>query len=99
MNVGTMHQAKANLNIADMRKKLIFRSWHRGTREIDLILGRFADAHVPDFDEALLHQYDALLQNPDPDLYDWIIGRADVPAGEDSEALRLLIAFTSGTAA
>lgn len=91
-----MHQVWANLNIEEWRKKLIFRSWHRGTREIDLILGRFADAHVPDFDEDQLRQYDALLQNPDPDLYDWIIGRADVPPEEDSDVLRLLIGFTSG---
>lgn len=63
-----------------LRKKLIFRSWHRGTREMDLIMGRFADAHVNDFDEAELRQYEELLQLSDPDIYNWLTGREDVPA-------------------
>ncbi len=57
------------------RKRLIFRSWHRGTREMDLILGRFADAHVPGFSDDELDQFEALLGESDPDLYDWITGQ------------------------
>jgi len=76
------------------RKKLIFRSWHRGTREIDLLLGRFADTHLSDFDEAQLTQYDRMLNNSDPDLYNWITGAEPVPPAEDCKALQLLVAFT-----
>ena len=46
-------------------------SWHRGTRESDLILGRFAEAHLAGFDAAQLDRYEALLECADADLFDW----------------------------
>ena len=75
------------------RDKLIFRSWHRGTREMDMLLGRFADQHIPDYDEGKLQLYEALLRNNDPDLYDWITRKTDPPANEHSDVLEDLIAF------
>src|SRR5579863_10355485 len=75
------------------RKRLLFRSWHRGTREADLLLGSFADAHLAGFDDAGLDHYEALLECNDADLFDWITGRA-APAPEyDTEVTRLLLAF------
>ena len=62
------------------RKRLIFRSWHRGTREMDLLLGSFADKYVPDFDENELELYDELLNHSDPDLYNWITKKETAPA-------------------
>ena len=56
----------------DRRKRLLFRCWHRGTREMDLILGRFADAEISnlsDGDMAELEQLEQLIEVPDPDLY------------------------------
>jgi antitoxin CptB len=53
----------------DRRKRLLFRCWHRGTREMDLILGRFADATVADLTDAELGQLEQLIEVPDPDLY------------------------------
>jgi antitoxin CptB len=76
------------------RKRLIFRSWHRGTRESDLILGSFAEAHLPAFDEAQLDRYEALLDCPDADLFDWITGRAIPPPAHDHEVTQLLLAFS-----
>lgn len=61
-------------------KKLRFRAWRRGFREADLILGPFADKHVPTFSEAELDWFEALLEVPDQDLYAWIVGRAEPPA-------------------
>ncbi|HSV04309.1 MAG TPA: succinate dehydrogenase assembly factor 2 [Phenylobacterium sp.] len=61
-------------------KKLRFRAWRRGFREADLILGPFADRHVPNFSEAELGWFERLLEVPDPDLYAWIVGRAEPPA-------------------
>lgn len=68
--------------IKNKRKQLIFRSWHRGTREMDLIMGSFADKHVPDFTEEELQIYEDVLQIPDPDLYDWVTGRKTPPANQ-----------------
>lgn len=80
-------------NISIKRKKLLFRSWHRGTREIDLLLGRFADRHVPDFDGEHLALYDRFLNNSDPDIYNWITGQEPVPPAEDNAVVRMLVAF------
>lgn len=75
------------------RKRLLFRSWHRGTREADLILGSFAEAYLAGFDAARLDQYEALLECPDAELFDWIAGRLAPPPEHDTEVTRLLLAF------
>jgi antitoxin CptB len=75
------------------RKRLLFRSWHRGTRESDLILGRFADAHLAGFDRAQLDRYEALLECADADLFDWVSGQATPPVAHDDDVMRLLLAF------
>ena len=53
----------------DRRKRLLFRCWHRGTREMDLILGRFADTEIADLTDDELSQLEHLIEVPDPDLY------------------------------
>ena len=53
----------------DRRKRLLFRCWHRGTREMDLILGRFADAEIAMLTHAELSDLENLIEVPDPDLY------------------------------
>lgn len=73
--------------IEKRRKALIFRSWHRGTREMDLIMGSFADAHVPVFSDGDLDMYEALLLESDPDLYNWYAGKEDPPANVRSDVL------------
>ena len=60
----------------DRRKRLLFRCWHRGTREMDLILGRFADAEIADLTDAELAQLEHLIEVPDPDLYAALSGDA-----------------------
>ena len=75
------------------RKRLLFRAWHRGTREADLILGSFAEAHLAGFDDARLRHFQALLEVPDAELFDWINGRATPPSEHDTEVTRLLLAF------
>jgi antitoxin CptB len=77
------------------RKRLSFRSWHRGTRESDLILGRFADAYLTGFDEAQLDRYEALLDCPDADIFDWVTGRACPPLEHDHDVTRLLLAYAN----
>jgi antitoxin CptB len=75
------------------RKRLLFRSWHRGTREADLLLGSFAEANLAAFDSRQLDDFAALLDVPDADLFDWITGRATPPPEHDTEVTRLLLAF------
>jgi antitoxin CptB len=75
------------------RKRLLFRSWHRGTRETDLLLGSFAERHLAALSEAQLERYEALLQENDAALFDWITGRAAPPPEKESDVLRLLQEF------
>jgi antitoxin CptB len=77
------------------RKRLLFRSWHRGTRESDLILGRFADANLAAFDAAQLALYEALLDCADADIFDWVAGRATPPPAHDHDVTRLLLAYSN----
>jgi antitoxin CptB len=58
----------------DRRKRLLFRCWHRGTREMDLILGRFADAEIVGLTDGELGQLEHLIEVPDPDLYAALTG-------------------------
>lgn len=62
------------------RKRLLFRCWHRGTREMDLIVGRFADAHLAGLSDAELTELEKLIELPDPDLYAALIGAGSIPA-------------------
>lgn len=75
------------------RKRLRFRSWHRGTREMDLLLGSFAEACVENFSELQLERYEALLEISDPDLFAWISGREAVPAAHDNDVMKLMRNF------
>lgn len=61
-------------------KRMGMRSWRRGTKEMDLILGPWADAHLAGLDEAGLTLYDALLAENDQDLLPWVLGQAEPPA-------------------
>ena len=58
----------------DRRKRLLFRCWHRGTREMDLILGRFADAEIAGLTDDEMAQLERLIEVPDPDLYAALTG-------------------------
>ena len=57
------------------RRRLRMRAWRRGTREMDLILGPFADAMLPGMDAASCAEFEALLDENDQDLYAWVSGR------------------------
>jgi antitoxin CptB len=80
------------------RRRLAFRAWHRGTREMDLILGRFADAELAKLDDLSLDAFEALLQVADPDLYGWITCTVEAPPLYDTPLLRRLRQFHLGTA-
>jgi antitoxin CptB len=80
------------------RRRLHFRAWHRGLREVDLLLGRFADAHVGAFSEEELAAFEELLMLPDPDLLGWIVDPTAMPPSRYRPMLTRIAAFhlTSG---
>lgn len=66
------------------KRRARYRAWHRGMREMDLILGAYADAHVDKMDEMTLDRFEALLDEMDADLLGWISGQLPIPDSADS---------------
>ena len=75
------------------RRRLLFRSWHRGMREMDLIMGRFADAHVGEFSDAELAAFESLLEVPDQELFAWLTGALAAPSDRAGTMLERLREF------
>lgn len=62
------------------RKRLLYRATHRGFKEVDLVVGGFATAHIATMTEAELDEFEALLSLPDHDLYAFVKGGREPPA-------------------
>lgn len=77
-------------------KRLRYRSTYTGTKETDVLLGQFAARHLAALSPEMLDQYEALIDNSDPDLFMWISGRKPVPAEWDTEVMALLQKFRTG---
>ncbi len=75
------------------RRKLLFRSWHRGIREMDLVLGRFADAHIAGLSEAELDEYERWLEIPDQEMFDYVKGAQAAPPALDTSLFKRLCDF------
>lgn len=75
------------------RRRLIYRSLYTGMKETDVLLGPFAQQHLPGFSSRQLDQYEHLLTAPDPDILDWVSGRQDVPAVHNHGVMTLLKNF------
>ena len=80
------------------RRKLLFRAWRRGVRETDLLIGRFADAHIDALDGGELDDFEKLIEAPNADLYAWVVGAENVPAGYDTTVLAKLRVFHNAIA-
>ena len=74
----------------DRLKRLRFRAWHRGTREADLLIGGFFDAHGAGWSEAEMNWFEALLEEQDVDIMAWAIGAAPPPAAWEGEMMNRL---------
>jgi antitoxin CptB len=81
------------------RRRILFRAWHRGMREMDLIMGRFADAMIHELTDADLDEFEDLMQAPDPEVYRWIAGDAPPPPAYDRPLFRKLCVFHRGEGA
>ena len=85
-----------NATDSDRIKKLKFRAWRRGFREADLILGPFADETLSSLDAADLDRFEVLMDQPDQDLYAWIIERDPTPPEFDTPLMSRIKAFRFG---
>ncbi len=82
-----------NESLEIRRKRLKFRSWRRGTKEMDLLVGSFADRYLASMTAAELDLFEPLLDLPEPVLYAWVIGRTAPDSDYDHHVMKLLIDF------
>jgi len=92
---------RSSAGLDERRRRLLFRAWRRGTHELDLLIGPFADARLETLSEPELDELERLMEVPDQELYGWITGSIAVPRQGDTEIFRALCAFhaTKPTAA
>ena len=75
------------------RRRLRFRAWHRGTREMDLLMGRFADGALEALPEDEIVDLELLMEAPDRDVFSWLTGETPTPGNYDTPVFRRLRAF------
>lgn len=80
------------------RRKVLFRAWHRGMREVDLILGAFADKEIATLPTEDLDLFEALMDEPDADILKWVTGEVPVPARHDNRVFALILSHRPGAA-
>ncbi len=90
---------RSSEGLSERRRRLLFRSWRRGTRELDLITGRFADEMIDKLSEDELADFERLCERADLDLYAWLTGSAQVPPEWDTPLFRRIKAFNHAKAA
>lgn len=78
---------------AHRRKRLLFQSTHRGTKEADLIIGGFAHVQMASMSSETFEKFEALLQESDPDIMAWIAGQEPPPERHDNDVLKSIIEF------
>ena len=89
-----MQRSSSDLDVR--RRKALYHSWHRGIREMDLVLGRFADSEIATLTDAELTDYELLMEVPDRDLFRWMTGEEAVPENYDTGVFRRVRTFHNG---
>ncbi len=83
-------QIDKNESIDIRKKRLKFRSWHRGIKEADILLGSFADQFLHDMTDEQLDKYETLLREADSDLVAWITNDRPAPEHYDHDVMTML---------
>ncbi len=75
---------RSSAGLDDRRRKALYRAWHRGMRETDLILGSFADIEISGLNEHELDEFEKLLDQTDADILKWVTGESPIPSAHDT---------------
>lgn len=87
---------RTSADLDERRRRILYRCWHRGIREMDLILGQFAEKEIAAFDEAELDALEQVMREEDQDLISWINGSRAVPEEVDTPMFRRIAATRPG---
>lgn len=88
-----MFVMRSSDGLDEPRKRALWRAWRRGTREMDIVFGLFANAEIGTLDDAEFAQFELLLAEQDTDLQKWFMGQVAVPAEFDTPLFRRIVAF------
>ena len=89
----------AVIGLEGTRGRIRIRAWRRGLRELDLVFGPYADAHVATMDAAALAEIERLMEAPDTLMLAWMMGFEPTPAEFDTPMLSAIRAFRVSTSA
>ena len=90
-----MATTRSSAELDPRRRKILFRCWHRGTKEMDLVFGRFADSEIDCLDDSDLDAFEVLMDFPDRDLFSWISGEVIPPVDVQTKIYSKIVAFTN----
>lgn len=82
-------------DLSPRRRRILYHAWHRGTRELDLLLGRFADSAIGDLTETELDEFEALMEEEDRSLFGWILGKMPIPEAYAAGLLPRIMAYAA----
>jgi len=84
---------RSSADLDPRRRRLLVRAWRRGIREMDLMLGGFADAELAGLSDGELDQLETLMIQQDADILNWITGEKPTPAAFDTALFRRIAAY------
>lgn len=84
---------RSSADLDTRRRKILFRSWHRGMRETDLILGTFADDEIGRLSDRELDVYERFMDEADADILKWVTGETAVPSRHDTEIFARILSY------
>ncbi len=84
---------RSSSDLDKRRRKILFRCWHRGIREMDIVMGQFADRNIDKLTEDELDTLEQILEVDDRDLIRWITAEIDTPADFDTPLFRAICAY------
>lgn len=70
---------RSSADLTPRRRRILYRCWHRGIREMDLVFGQFAEGELADLSEVELEEFESIMGEDDHDLHAWITGARELP--------------------
>ncbi len=89
------HDNQQNTQLDNRRRRALFRSQHRGMKETDVLLGRFAEHHLATMTDDVLSRFEILIEESDNDLFSWIMGRDPIPDDADDALIKMIQSFNN----
>jgi antitoxin CptB len=86
--------SRTSADLDPRRRRILYRCWHRGIREMDLVLGQFAEAEIGIIPEGDLDALEKIMDEDDHDLLSWITGAHAVPQRYQTELFARIASYS-----